>query len=308
MKNFTLFTVLFLTLFLSCKEKSKTTQDIETTKQPVVYVSNYPLYYFAERIANSYIDLHFPASNTVDPAFWEPVTDTIVAMQNADLILLNGASYEKWMLNVSLPNSITINTSKTFETSYLNNGENFTHSHGGEGAHTHEEIAFTTWLDFSLAIQQASAIKDALVKLIPEQKQLFDQNYNALVADLQNLDIELKNITKDASDVVVAFSHPIYQYLQNAYAIKGTSFHWEPNKTFSHDNQHDLEHLLEKQPVKFIIWEAEPLDETKEYLAKKGIQTIIFSTLTGKPEQGDFLEVMQQNIKNLQQIYSVKLP
>jgi zinc transport system substrate-binding protein len=34
-----------------------------------------------------------------------------------------------------------------------------THSHGPEGEHVHTGLAFTTWLNFQMAIAQADAIR-----------------------------------------------------------------------------------------------------------------------------------------------------
>ena len=45
----------------------------------------------------------FPATADVGPAFWAPEVETIAAFQAADLILLNGATYAKWLKTASLP-------------------------------------------------------------------------------------------------------------------------------------------------------------------------------------------------------------
>ena len=48
---------------------------------PVVYVVNYPLQYFTERIAGDEVDVHFPAPAGEDPAFWQPGAEVIGAYQ-----------------------------------------------------------------------------------------------------------------------------------------------------------------------------------------------------------------------------------
>jgi hydrogenase/urease accessory protein HupE len=67
-----------------------------------IYAVNYPLAYFSERIAGDLADVTFPAPPGVDSAFWMPDSETIVAYQSADLILLNGADYAGWTKDVSL--------------------------------------------------------------------------------------------------------------------------------------------------------------------------------------------------------------
>jgi ABC-type Zn uptake system ZnuABC Zn-binding protein ZnuA len=61
-----------------------------------VYVVNYPLQCFAERIGAGHVNVVFPAPADVDPAYWMPDAKTISDYQQADLILVNGANYAQW--------------------------------------------------------------------------------------------------------------------------------------------------------------------------------------------------------------------
>ena len=93
---------------------------------------------------------------------WSPGPEVVTAYQAADLILLNGAGYAGWVSRVSLPEGKLIDTSASFADRYLTVAEAVTHSHGPEGEHAHEATAFTTWLDPTLALEQAGAIHAAL--------------------------------------------------------------------------------------------------------------------------------------------------
>ena len=75
-----------------------------------VYVVNYPLKYFAERIGGGEVKVTLPVPVDVDPVYWTPRIAEIGAYQQADLILLNGAGYAKWVNTVSLPRSKTVDT------------------------------------------------------------------------------------------------------------------------------------------------------------------------------------------------------
>ena len=44
-----------------------------------VYTVNYPLQYLAQRIAGEHAEVVFPAPGDVDPAFWQPSAEDIVA-------------------------------------------------------------------------------------------------------------------------------------------------------------------------------------------------------------------------------------
>src|SRR5688572_561215 len=129
-----------------------------------VHVANYPLAYFTERIGSTEVDVIFSAPADEDPAFWQPTDAQIATMQQADLIVLNGATYSKWAEKVSLPQSKVLDTAAAFKGKFIEVKESVTHSHGKAGEHSHAGTAFTTWLDFQQAVQQASAICEALQK------------------------------------------------------------------------------------------------------------------------------------------------
>ena len=76
---------------------------------PVVYASNYPLYFFAREIADDAVDVRMPDIDG-DPAYWAPDGDQAAALQAADLILLNGAGYEGWLDFVSLRDERLVDT------------------------------------------------------------------------------------------------------------------------------------------------------------------------------------------------------
>ncbi len=131
------------------------------------------LKYFAERIAGEYATVVLPAPPDVDPAFWMPDADTMAAYQRADLIFLNGAHYAHWLNKVSLPSFRLVDTSSGFQDRYIPVADRVSHTHGPAGEHTHTDVAFTTWLDFDLAVQHAKAIADAFSRRRPELRETF---------------------------------------------------------------------------------------------------------------------------------------
>ncbi|MGH8614103.1 MAG: metal ABC transporter substrate-binding protein, partial [Gammaproteobacteria bacterium] len=186
---------------------------------PSVYVTNYPLKYFAERIAGAHAKVVFPAPKDVDPAFWMPDLEAIQGYQRAELILLNGAGYEKWIDQVSLPQLKLVDTSSGFRSRYIKLADAFNHTHGPGGEHTHGETAFTTWLDFKLAERQAGAVAEALRRLHPQRAQSVAENYDALKRDLAALDRQLTEIVAQHPQKPLIASHPVYQYLAQGYGL-----------------------------------------------------------------------------------------
>ena len=264
-----------------------------------VYVVNYPLQYFAERIGGGHVAVTFPAPADDDPAYWIPDIATIAAYQQADLILLNGAGYARWVRKVSLPRSRIIDTSRKFADQYITTADAVTHSHGPEGEHAHESLAFTTWIDFGLAARQAEAICAAFIRKLPQQRQTFEQNLAALRTDLMALDTAMREIVgQDPARPMVA-SHPVYDYLARAYGMNIKSVHWEPDEIPNASQWLELQRILEDHPSAWMIWEGQPSTDTTAKLKTMGIGSIVFNPCGNVPDKGDFLSMMRQNLENL---------
>jgi len=266
-----------------------------------VYSVNYPLQYFAERIGGEHVTVTLPVPPDVDPAYWFPDKRTIANLQEADLILLNGAGYAQWVDKVSLSRSKIVDTSRKFRAYYIQT-QAATHSHGAEGKHAHENLAFTVWLDFDMAVKQAEAILTAFSRKKPEQHKIFNANYRQLVEDLLALDRNMETLTADHSPPLIA-SHPVYQYMTRRYRLNLKSLHWEPDEMPSTAQRMELEKMLSDHKAKWMIWEGEPIKEMEEMLASMGISSLVFDPCANVPETGDFLLIMQENVKSLQKAF-----
>lgn len=276
----------------------------ENPKQNLqVYVVNYPLQYFAERIGGDKVDVYFPAPKDVDPAFWTPSREIVRQYQKADLILLNGADYAKWIDKVTLPKSKLLNTSKSFEADYIPLKDTITHSHGPTGEHAHGNVAFTTWLDPLLAVKQADSIKEAFIKLMPEHKDTLVSNYESLKSDLEDLNNKIVKIVSIKPEKPLVASHPVYQYLARRYSLNLTSVLWEPDEMPDSDQLQELNIILENHHAKWMIWEDEPKTKIMDLLGDKDIQSVVFNPCSNDPGTEDYIEVMNKNAYNLKEVF-----
>jgi len=276
--------------------------DAPDTSPLSVYVASYPLQYFAERIGGELVEVVFPAPRDVDPAYWSPDPETVSAYQQADLVLLNGAGYAKWIQRASLSSRKLVDTSAALRDRYIALEDAVAHTHGPAGAHAHEGLAFTTWLDPLLAMAQARAIADAFVAARPESEVAFSGRFAALEADLQSLDQELSAAAKAVGDQPLLFSHPVYQYLIRRYRLKGRSLHWEPDESPTAQMWRELEQLLEDHPARWMIWEGTPEPETVRGLQRLGVESVAFEPAGNVPTIGDFLGVMSRNAAALRTV------
>jgi len=284
-------------------ESGKTAPMAEETTPPlVVYTVNYPLAYFAQRVGGELLEVHFPAPADVDPAFWSPDTDIIAAYQGADLILLNGADYAKWVQRATLPESRIVDTGAAFADQLIEMKGVTTHSHGPGGAHEHKGWAFTTWLDPAMAIQQAEAITRTLITRRPVFEAEFNERFTSLSDELQGLDQRLAAAAEEIGGAPLVFSHPVYQYLIRRYGLNAVEVHWEPDEVPDGDDWKNFEAILKEHPAHWMLWESHPAETTVAGLSDLGIKALVFNPAGNRPHTGDFMTVMAANAAALESI------
>ena len=276
----------------------------EPTRAPAVYAVNYPLAYMAERIGGEGVDVVFPVPADVDPASWSPEPDMIAAFQGADLVLLNGAGYAGWVSRATLPESRLVNTMAGQEHRLQIEASEVTHSHGPEGEHSHDAVAFTTWLDPTLALEQARMVRSAFTDAWPDQAAAFGQGFAGLEADLTVIDADQAAATEGQGSVPILGSHPVYQYLAARYGLNLQSVHFEPDEMPDAAAWRGLQQLLSEHPAEWMLWEGEPRPEVAERLREMGIESVVYDPAANRPEQGDYLTVMRANVEVLRAVYA----
>ncbi len=267
-----------------------------------IQAANYPMAYFAERIGGTQVDVHLRAPRDEDPAFWRPTDEDIAAFQKADVIVLNGATYSKWLDKVTLPQSRTLDTAARFRKDFIEVKDAVTHSHGKEGEHSHGGTAFTTWIDFKQAILQADVIREELQRQRPEEVELFALNYDLLKADLEALDREMEALAKKIGSQPLVASHPVYQYWARRYSLSVQAVLWEPETVPDDKAMEELKKLLATHPAKWMIWEGEPAKESVEKLNALGIKSVVFDPCGNVPETGRWLDIMKASLAEMKKV------
>jgi zinc transport system substrate-binding protein len=259
-----------------------------TAAADVVYTVNWPLFSFANAIADDRVEVVFPAPLDVDPAYWTPDADTLLAYQRADLVLLNGAGYAKWVEDAGLPRSRLVDTTQDVRDRLIELESGPVHSHGPDGAHSHGAgFAFTTWLDPEIARAQAQATYDAMARRWPEHAETFAAGHAVLDRQLAEIDAELHATFAPLRGRRVLASHPVYQYLGRAVDLDLLSFHWEPDTTPGQEEWARMDAALEERNATIMLWEDSPTPETIELLDERNVKVVVLPPLGNRPTHAD---------------------
>ena len=286
---------------VGCSEPQ--TDPSKRTRQ--VYTTFYPTTYFAQRIAGSTVRIVCPLPDGADPIFWTPPPKTITDYQNADLVIVNGAGFEKWLAKVSLQTAKLVDTTAPLAEKLLTFNQALTHSHGPEGEHSHEGLDGHTWLDPRNAQVQAEQIRQALARLLPDRATEFQANADALAVDLRRLDRQLREVTRAIGDGALLASHPADNYLAAGYKWKIVNLDLDPRTMPGDEVFKALRQKLKERPAKVLLWESEPKKEIADrFSTELGLTNVVFSpceTLDAESQAigKDYLSVMIANIARL---------
>lgn len=266
--------------------------------RPVVATVNYPLAWMAERLGGDAVEVLFPVPEGRDPSFWRPGLSDIAAIQQADLIALNGAGFAAWTTRASLPRSRLVDTSAKLSDAFIAT-QSVTHSHGDDGAHSHTGTASYTWLDFELAAGQAEALAAAMQRRMPDLSDQVAETLPALLADLDALDTQAREALATLQGTTIIATHPRYQYFARAYGLDIAALEWEAGAMPDEAQWQDLKDMMADTGASVLIWEAEPPREARDRAAELGLVSVIFAPLATRPASGDFASVMRAQIAGL---------
>lgn len=279
-----------------------------------VMTTFYPTTYFAERIAagggtggkSDLVRVECPLPPGADPIHWQPSVEVIGRFQSAEVIVLNGASFELWASTASLPMSRVVDTARVFESEFLRY-ETTAHSHGAAGAHAHEGIDGHTWLDPKNAERQAEQILIAMSRRWPSHERHFRDGFAALKADLDDLDRRLLAVGPQMSNVAILASHPAYNYLARRYRWPLVNVDVPPDQALTPARLEQLKRAMSAsgRARAVLLFESAPEESAASSLALvEGLTPVVFepaenvsSDRLGSGE--NYISIMRKNVQNL---------
>lgn len=218
-----------------------------------------PLYSFVSNLVND--DLA-EITNLVPPGAsvhtWEPSASALRALSDADLLVMNGLGIEPFIddliESVQNPNLTIVVTSDAISDEIIDLSPAIEHHHHHGDADPH------TWLSPRLAVKQVEAISDTLIKIDPDNVEIYKANTATYVAKLQKLDQEIQNKLSavDKKDFIVF--HNAYNYYLTSYGLdtyKKSAIEPFPGKEPTAAYFQKLIELIEDQGVSIIFTEPQ---------------------------------------------------
>lgn len=265
----------------------------------------HPMAYLSDRVAGDVATVTVPLPANADPATWAPDDAALANLRAADLIVANGAEFEEWLATTALPESRVLRTAQVFASDWLKYEKVFTHRHGPGGEHSHAGVDGHTWLDPLLAKKQAEAIRDALIRIRPEEAEGFRRRFDALAKDLDGLDARFREISpserKDSPWWVS--SHPAYNYPARRYGWRLMNLDLDPGSVPADADLAEMKHGAEDHGARFLVWESTPDAEVARKIEETtGLKSVVVSPAEMVSGDETYLNIMRRNAEVLREV------
>ena len=182
-------------------------------QKPIVAVTTFALYDIVKHIASDTVEVVNILPFGVDPHSFEPTPKLMAKIEKSALVIYSGAGLEPWVNGFNFQ-SKSIDMSHYVKLRKLDEDEEEEHHH-----HHHNDVDPHYWLDFANMQKATEIITNALIELLPQNKQLYEQNRAKYIAMLQKLDKAYKTQLSSCKVDTVVVSHNALGYLADNYGF-----------------------------------------------------------------------------------------
>lgn len=281
--------------------------------QLIIYTTIFPLQYFTKKIGGDHVLVESVFPPNADAHTYEPTTKQMVKMAEADLFIYTGIGLEgfaeKAHETLETENVKVIKAGDGIE--LIKSKDEDEHADKHEDEHTdehthHDDLDPHVWLDPVLAVQLAENIKNALVELKPEAKKDFEENFEQLKEQLNDLDQQFKDVVQNAERSEIVVSHAAYGYWENRYGIQ--QIYISGLSPTSEPSQKELAEIIEfakKHNIKYVIFEQNVSNNIANIVQSElGAEALTLHNLESITEEEmkngeDYFSLMKQNLETL---------
>ncbi|WP_295149638.1 metal ABC transporter substrate-binding protein [uncultured Peptoniphilus sp.] len=316
--------------------KENATGESEGDKKLKVYASVYPMYDFTKKIAGDKMDVEMIMPQGTEPHGWEPDSNAIKNLENADMFIYNGAELESWTDKVlgSLSNkelkvveaSESVDLIKSTHT-HDHEDEDHDHNHEHEANHNHNHEAAENnhnhedhdheghhhgpmdphvWISPKNAKIEMENIKNALVELDKDNEDYYESNYEKYAKMLDELDAKYSESLGSLPNKEIVVSHEAYGYLCKDYGltqigVKGVNAETEPDAK----KMAEIISYIKENNITSIFTEELIDPKVSNIIASEtGCQVKVLSPIEGLSQEqvdnkADYFSVMEENLENL---------
>jgi zinc transport system substrate-binding protein len=309
-KNFLFPIILLIVGFVMTACSNEKEQSQKVNDELSIYTTVFPLQYFTERIGGKHVNVNTIYPPGADEHTFEPSQKDMIKLADSDLFFYIGLGLEGFVekAKTSLKNENVL-LIPVAEDLNLESAEEHT-EHGEEGhedeEHEHGDFNPHVWLDPIYSKEMAAVIKDSLVEKMPGNKQVFEQNYQQLADELDQLNVEFEDTIKNAKHKDILVTHAAFSYWEHRYGLKEISI--SGLSTTNEPSQRELEDIIslaDELGLHYILFEqnvqSKLAEIVQEEIGAKALPVHNLGILTKEniEDNETYFSLMKQNLKSL---------
>lgn len=266
-------------LFSSCKDNN-----IKSDK-PIVAVSIVPQEAFVRAVCGDFFDIVTMVPPGSSPENYTPTPQQNIKFAEAEIYFSIGVPIEKYNI---MPNVTEKTKVVHLETEVA---KVYPDLNIGQSRDPH------IWLSPKRAIVMVNIIQEQLSLLYPEQKDIFKQNAENYIAQISQVDGEIRAVLGNLENKNFIVFHPAFGYLADEYGLIMFSLE-EEGKEATPQHLQEMIDLAKSQNIKVIFYQAEiDASQSRAYAEEIGGRAALLEPLSY--DYVDNLRVMAQTLASL---------
>jgi len=293
-----------LMLLVSACQVNPVTNQINRTDLKVIAVESF-LADIVQNVAGDRLVVETLMPEGLDPHSFEPTPRDVARISDSDILFVNGAGFEEWLEDImeNLPaDQIVVEASAGLQSRTLEEG------HSEDDGHDHE-IDPHFWLDPNLVITYVENIRDGLIAVDPEGKDLYSANTEIYIQQLKDLDeyIQEKIETIPPERRLIVTNHESFGYFADRYGFKvvGTIIHSVSSESApSAQQMSELVDQMRASGAIAIFMETGSNPQLAEQLSSETGIKVVYDLYTHSISEADgnapsYIDLMKYNVDQM---------
>lgn len=297
-------TVLATLLLVACgndnEQSNEQPENNDTDTDKIQVVATFSIIHdIINELGGDLVDVHSMVPIGTDPHEYDPLPEDVKKANDADVLFYNGLNLEggedgwffKLLEDANASEEHIFELMEGVEPLYLSDGDE-------------EEVNPHAFLDPNVVIQMTENARDALVEIDAENKEIYEENAENLLAKLHELDEEYETKIGEIPEErrILVTSERAYQYMAKQYGLE-EGFIWEID-TDENGTPAQIKSLVEfvkENDVPALFVETNVDKRPMETVSNEtGVEIVaeLFSDELGEPGEdgGTVIEFLQHNI------------
>ena len=173
------------------------------SRKLVVVSSIFPIDEFVKKVGGDMIESSLIIPAGIEPHDFDPTISQIQTISSADVLVYNGLGIENWLTKIESAHKI--DASNGLNASYSDKRNMTLDPH--------------VWLDPLLAKKQVENIRDGLILIDPNNKDVYNSNAKSFLADLDELDKTIRTQLESCKKKDFISFHNSFSYFAKRYGL-----------------------------------------------------------------------------------------